>query len=82
VQSGQLVIANGIAQNMRDAVFSVYNASATSEVYQIEALDLDEEGIVTIKASNFPVDASRRSLIARDTLDADSSFIIEGPQSA
>jgi hypothetical protein len=80
VETGQLVIANGVAQNMRDAVFSVYNANQLSSVYMIEALDVNEDGIVTIKASNFPVDASQRSLIARDTVDADSAFEFVGGQ--
>jgi hypothetical protein len=61
-------------------VFSVYNANQTGDVYMIEALDINEEGIVTIKASNFPVDANRRSLIARDTVDADSVFESVGGQ--
>ena len=80
VETGQLVITNGKAQNMRDSVFSVYNANQLSSVYMIEALDINEDGIVTIKASNFPVDADRRSLIARDTVDADSAFEFVGGQ--
>jgi hypothetical protein len=80
VETGQLIIANGKAQNIRDCVFSVYNANQTGDVYMIEALDINEEGIVTIKASNFPVDANRRSLIARDTVDADSVFESVGGQ--
>ena len=78
VQSGVLLIANGVAQNLRNTVFSVINANATSQIYQIEALEVDTDGIVTIKASNYPVDSSGRSLIARDVVDADAAFEVVG----
>lgn len=78
VERGNLIISNGIATNFRDSVFSVINTNATSEVYQIEALDVDTDGIVTIKASNYPVDSNGRSLIARDVLDVDNAFEVIG----
>jgi len=78
VERGNLVISNGVATNFRDSVFSVINAYATNEVYQIEALDVDTDGIVTIKGSNYPVDSSGRSLIARDVLDVDDAFEVIG----
>lgn len=74
VALGTLTIANGIAVSLRNCVFSVINTNVTSQVYQIEALDVNEEGIVTIKASSFPVDSASRSLIARDVLDLDGAF--------
>jgi len=74
VERGNLVISNGVATNFRDSVFSVINAYAINEVYQIEALDVDTDGIVTIKASNYPVDSSGRSLIARDVLNVGNVF--------
>ena len=78
VTRGILVITNGLATNFRDSVFSVINSNAVSEVYQIEALDVDTDGIVTIKASNYPLDSSGRSLIARDVLDIDDAFEVIG----
>lgn len=78
VVSGTLQISNGIARNMRNAVFSIISSTATSRVYQIEALDVDADGIVTVKASNHPIDSSGASLIARDTLDLDNRFEIVG----
>lgn len=74
IASGTLTIANGMAQNIRNAVFSVVNENVNEAVYQVEALDFNEDGIVTIKASNYPVDSSGRSLIARDVLDLDGNF--------
>jgi len=78
VNSGTLQISGGIAQNLRNAVFSVINQNVNEEVYQIEAIDLNEDGIVTIKGSNYPVDSSNRSLIARDVLDLDNRFEVIG----
>jgi hypothetical protein len=78
VQSGTLQVANGVAQNLRNTVFSVVNTNASSLVYQIEGLEVDTDGIVTIKASNYPVDSNSRSLIARDVVDADAMFEVVG----
>jgi len=80
IETGTLEIVNGEAQSLRNTVFSVIDANVTSQVYQIEAIDLDGEGIVTIKASNHPVNSSGASLIARDTLDVDNQFeVLGGP---
>jgi hypothetical protein len=78
VQSGVLQVTGGVAQNLRNTVFSVVNTNASSQVYQIEALEVDTDGIVTIKASNYPVDSNGRSLIARDVVDADAVFEVVG----
>lgn len=80
VATGTLQISNGIAQNLRNTVFSTVGSTSTSQVYQVEALDVDTDGIVTVKASNHPVNSSGASLIARDVMDSDGSFeIIGGP---
>ena len=80
VFSGSLQISGGVAQNMRDTVFSVIGSNVSYQVYQIEALDVNTDGIVTIKASNHPVNSSGQSLIARDVMDVDDNFeIVEGP---
>ena len=76
VGTGTLSIANGIATNLRNTVFSVVNSNVTNQVYQVEALDVDTDGIVTVKASNHPVDSNGASLIARDVLDLDQRFTV------
>jgi len=73
---GTLVISGGVAQNLRGTVFSVKNAQVTNQVYQVEAIELNEDGIVTIKASNFPVDSQSRSLIAADVISGSTFEII------
>jgi hypothetical protein len=77
IARGTLQITGGIAQNLRNTVFSVRNTNITQQVYQVEALDVDQDGIVTIKASNFPVNSNSVSLISVDLL-ASSTFEVIG----
>ena len=78
VSTGTLQISGGIAQNLRNSVFSLISANSVSQVYQIEALEVDTDGIVTIKASNHPVNSSGASLIARDVMGSDGQFEVVG----
>lgn len=79
VTTGQLIVSNGVTNqtNLYGGVFTVTTASVHSNVYMIEQLTLDEEGLVTISASEFPVDSSYSSLIAQDIL-SETAFITEG----
>lgn len=79
ISEGTLNISGGVATNLKDTVFSVKNATFTSQVYQVEALDVDSEGIVTIKASSFPVNSSGESLIAKDVVST-SAFTVVGSE--
>ena len=80
VQNGTLQILNGKAQNLFDSVFSVKGGShAAEQIYQIEALDVDQDGIVTIKASNYAVDSNGRSKIAIDVIDTAGAITVVGP---
>lgn len=80
VQEGTLRISGGKAQNLFDSVFSIKGGSnADEQIYQIEALDVDEEGIVTIKASNYAVDSQGRSKLAIDVIDDAGAITIVGP---
>lgn len=76
IGDGTLIIANGKAQNLRNTVFSVKNAQVTNQAYQVEAIEVNEDGIVTIKASSFPLDSSSRSLIAADVVSSSTFEII------
>ena len=79
VQEAVLNIKNGRATDLFNSVFSLKESAASSEeVYQIEALDIDQEGIVTIKASNYAIDAEGRSKLAIDVLDTAGAIDIEG----
>ena len=79
VEEGTLQVSNGAATEFFNTVFAIKTeATLESQVYQIEALDVDQEGIVTIKASNYAVDSEGRSLLAIDTLDAAGTIEIIG----
>jgi len=80
VSEGTMTVTNGATSEFRDTVFSVKGNNQTSQVYQIESLDVDQDGIVTITASNYPVDSSGRSVIAREVLNVDDDFETVGGQ--
>lgn len=77
VQRETLRIENGIAQNLRNSLFSIRINQNGLQVYQVEAIEMDNDGIVTIKASNFPINQDGISLVARDVLN-DSAFTTIG----
>ena len=80
VSEGVLHVKNGKATELFNVVFSLKeSAGSSSEIYQIEALDIDEDGIVTIKASNYAVDENGISQLAKDVLDTAGAITIEGP---
>lgn len=78
ISEGTLTIAGGIAQNRRGTMFSVKNSMVSKQVYQVEALEVNEDGIVTIKASSFPVDDQSRSLVAADVVSSSNFEIVGG----
>ena len=73
------VAANGKATTLRNSVFSLKGDAEVNnaQVYQIEALDIDDEGIVTMKASNYVVDDRGVSQVAIDVLDTAGAITIE-----
>ena len=80
VSEGVLHVKNGKATELFNVVFSLKESSgSSSEIYQIEALDIDQDGIVTIKASNYAVDENGISQLAKDVLDTAGAITIEGP---
>jgi hypothetical protein len=78
ISEGTLTISGGIAQNRRGTIFSVKNSMVSKQVYQVEALEINEDGIVTIKASSFPIDEQSRSLIAADVVSSSNFEIVGG----
>lgn len=76
VRAATLTIAGGIATNLRNSVFSVINSNVTEQVYQVDALDVDENGIVTVRATNFPVDSNGATVIGKDIADANAFTIV------
>jgi hypothetical protein len=77
VRTATLTISNGVATNLRNSVFSVINSNVTEQIYQVDALDVNTDGIVTIKATNFPVDANGATVIGADIV-SENTFIVVG----
>jgi hypothetical protein len=73
----RLLVSNGVATNLRNSVFSIINSNVTEQIYQVDALDVNTDGIVTIKATNFPVDANGATVIGADIV-SENTFIIVG----
>ena len=57
----------------RDVLFAVRNTEPRQNCYMVEAITLDEDGMVDVVASHFPLDSSGRSVIAREILGSDGS---------
>ena len=51
-----------------DTIFTVVDSSISQNVYLVEQLTLNQEGIVQIVASEFPCDSNLSSLIAQDLI--------------
>lgn len=79
VATTTLTVSNGATTqtSLFGSVFTVTTASTQNNIYLIEQLSLDEEGMVEISASEFPTDASYRSLIALDVVST-TAFATEG----
>ena len=54
---------------MAGSVFSSLVPRPQQNVYLVEQLDLNQDGLVEVTASHFPVDSNNRSIIAQDVLD-------------
>lgn len=59
------------------AIFTISNVSTSSNVYMVEQLTLNEDGLVEIAATEFPCTSTDNSLIALD-LTSDGGFVTEG----
>lgn len=79
VATGSLTISNGATTQsaLFGSVFTVTTATTSNNVYMIEQLSLDENGMVDIVASEFPTDGGYRSRIAMDVLSS-TAFSTEG----
>jgi hypothetical protein len=78
VQDARLVVDQGKAFNVSNAMFAIKNpAQKQFQVYVIESLQLDEDGLVQIVASLFPTNADDESLIAEEVTVTTNLFTEE-----
>ena len=64
------------AKSCFNTIFAIKDTDMQSLVYMVESLDLDEEGLVQITASYFPVDSSGISLIAQELKPTSGLFTV------
>jgi len=78
VEEATMTVSGGLVQEtaLRGSVFTVLEKTSSQNVYQIEQLTLDGEGVVLITASEFPCDEQFSSLIAQDVTNA-ARFLVD-----
>jgi hypothetical protein len=74
-----ITITNGITTDttLFNSLFTIRNDNTTCNIYQVDQITMDEEGLVEIQASHFPCDNSLRSLIVQDVLDTSLFEVID-----
>jgi hypothetical protein len=64
------------AETTRNAVFAVKETKVNSLVYMVDSINLDEDGLVQITASYFPVNSQGESLIADELKPTSGMFSV------
>ena len=59
------------------SLFTLLSSSTDYSVYQIESLNLEEDGLVSISAVEVPTDASGVSIVAKDVLTESNFTVLE-----
>lgn len=74
-----ITITNGVTTDttLFNSLFTVRNDNTTCNIYQVDQITMDEEGLVEIQASYFPCDNNLRSLIVQDVLDTSRFEILD-----
>ena len=74
-----ITITNGVTTDgtLFNSLFTVRDDNTTCNIYQVDQITMDEEGLVQIEASHFPCDNSLRSLIVQDVLDASRFTVLD-----
>lgn len=77
-QEGSMTVSNGtvLETALYNAVFTIQDKTISTNVYLIEQLTLDEDGLVDISASDFPTDDTLVSLISQDLMDRNSFEVV------
>lgn len=81
VETGTMVVEAGTeagtfkTKSPRDVIFAVKTSGVRNNCYMVESITLDEDGMVDVTATHFPLDADGKSLIARDVVDVTGAYI-------
>jgi hypothetical protein len=77
VEETILVVQNGTAFNRSGAIFALRNNTTAEQAYVVESLQLDEDGLVQIVASHFPVTGNNSVIAEEITGRAGAIFTVE-----
>lgn len=72
-KDGNIVVTNTSQYN---TIFAEITTSVNNRVYMVDSIDLDEEGLVQITASYFPVNSQGESLIAEELKPTSGKFVV------
>jgi len=78
ISEGNMSVVDGKAVDERywDTLITVQNAGISNNVYQVQELTYEEDGLVQIVASEHPTGSNSASLIAGDLL-SNGAFVVE-----
>ena len=72
------VSGNSISESeFHGSFFTLLSGSTDYSVYQVESLNLEEDGLVSISAVEVPTDASGVSIVAKDVLTPSNFTVLE-----
>ena len=74
-----ITVANNTVSDSQyhGSLFTLLSGSTDYSVYQIESLNLEEDGLVSISAVEVPTDASGVSIVAKDVLTESNFTVLE-----
>jgi hypothetical protein len=74
-----ITVANNAVSDSQyhGSLFTLLSGSTDYSVYQIESLNLEEDGLVSISAVEVPTDASGVSIVAKDVLTPGNFTVLE-----
>ena len=72
------ISGNSISESeFHGSFFTLLSGSTDYSVYQVESLNLEEDGLVSINAVEVPTDASGVSIVAKDVLTPGNFTVLE-----
>ena len=79
VTETKLTVANNTVSDSQyhGSLFTLLGGSTDYSVYQIESLNLEQDGLVSISAIEVPTDASGVSIVAKDVLTPGNFTVLE-----
>jgi predicted phage tail protein len=79
VTEKEIVISGGSVtdSSVYNCLFTLLSTTVNKNVYQVEQLTLDEDGLVNVSAVEVPVDSTGASIVAKDVLDEAAFRVLE-----